>query len=90
MKEILLVIFKFFRGIVRFIALLVVAGICELIYFITYEKGTKGVLTARKAGRIRRLTHFKLFMLDHFPHTLHFLGFKDNVTELKKELNYGL
>lgn len=47
--------------------------VCILIWFFTYERNTDGVLTVRKAKRIRALTNFKLWFYRNFRDISHFL-----------------
>ena len=47
-----------------------IAGI--LIWFVTYERNTDGILTVRKAKRIRALTKFKLWFYHNFSGISHF------------------
>lgn len=47
--------------------------VCTLIWFFTYERNTDGVLTVRKAKRIRALTNFKLWFYRNFRDISHFL-----------------
>ena len=45
---------------------------CILIWFFTYERNTDGILTVRKAKRIRALTKFKLWFYHNFSGISHF------------------
>ena len=45
---------------------------CILIWFFTYERNTNGILTVRKAKRIRALTKFKLWFYHNFSGISHF------------------
>ena len=47
--------------------------VCILIWFFTYERNTGGILTVRKAKRIRALTNFKLWFYRNFRDISHFL-----------------
>ena len=45
---------------------------CILIWFFTYERNTDGILTVRKAKRIRALTKFKLWFYHNSSGISHF------------------
>ena len=45
---------------------------CILIWFFTYESNIDGILTVRKAKRIRALTNFKLWFYRNFKGISHF------------------
>jgi hypothetical protein len=49
--------------------------VCWLIYAVTYERGKNGILTVRKARRIRALTKLKLWFYRHFKGTCKYLDF---------------
>lgn len=90
MKKILIISYNFIRGIFRFIFFIISRLICEIIYLLTYEKGKNKKLTYRKAKRIRKLTNFKLKMIEKFPKLMGFLGEREYLEFLKKKLNYGV
>lgn len=90
MKKFLIVLYKFIRGIFRFVYLCIIGIICRIIYAVTYEKGKEKKITPKKAKRIRILTNFKLMMFKNFPHLIKFLGEAEYLTYLKNKLNYGV
>lgn len=51
---------------------IIISAICFMIWAITYEKNKDGVLTIRKAKRIRVLTKFKLWFYRNFCGISHF------------------
>lgn len=52
---------------------IIVDIVCVLIWLFTYERNTYGILTVRKAKRIRALTNFKLWFYRNFRGISHFL-----------------
>lgn len=90
MKRVLQIIYRFIRGIFRFLALLISSLFNYIILKITYEKGTEKKLTKRKAKRIRFFTNCKLFIGKYLPHFANFIGIGDYITNLKERLNYGV
>lgn len=52
---------------------IIVDIVCNLIWLFTYERNTDGILTVRKAKRIRALTNFKLWFYRNFRGISHFL-----------------
>jgi len=67
MSGFLKVIYNIVRGLCRFPVWLITVTIIQIIYFVTYEPGTKRQITPRKARRIRVLSKFKLFVYNTIP-----------------------
>ena len=64
--------------------------VTSMIYLATFERGTKGELTLRKANRIRRLTNFKLFVFGHFPILMKLFNQYDYLNSIHKKFEDGL
>jgi len=77
MKKFFRVILNIIRGLARIIAFFVSVFVIQLIKLVTYEPGTKGRVTIRKARRIRFLTNAKLRIFNFVPDcVLDFFGIK--------------
>ena len=59
---------------------------CILIWFFTYERNTDGILTVRKAKRIRALTKFKLWFYHNFSGISHFFRMDKYVESIHRRI----
>ena len=74
---------RFLRGLFGLIFRILVIILFGLIYVFTWEPGTKGQITQKKARRIRKLTKVKMKILSAMPKWLLNLlvldGYKDSL-----------
>ena len=91
MKQFFKVIFNIFKGLTRILFWAVLVIVTAIIRLVTYEPGTKGYLTKRKAKRIRLLTRFKMWFLNTLPVSVNkFLGLENYKLYLNKHLGNGM
>ena len=85
------VIHNIIRGFVRLPFYLLVFLVQAIIYIITFEPGTKKVLTVRKARRIRLLTKWKMKFLNSLPLPVSiYLGVEPYKIYLNSHLSHGM
>ena len=87
MKSVLKVLYNCIRGVFKLALCLIVVTIFRLIKIFTYEPGTNGMITPRKARRIRALSRFKLFIFNTVPEPV--LAFFDKL-QYKEYINTHL
>ena len=66
-------ILHFIRRTLVLISWLIINLSCVIIFIFTYEPHKFGQVTRRKIRRIRKLTHFKLWMWHHFSKLIKFM-----------------
>lgn len=71
-KNIFLPLKEMFHLLFILLVKIIVSIVCILIWALTYERNTDGILTVRKAKRIRALTNFKLWFYRNFRNVSHF------------------
>lgn len=89
MKKVLTVLLNFLKGIVRFIFFILISLGSAALHYITNEKGKERKITVRKAKRIRFFTNIKKFLGRHLW-LADLIGFKEEIIDINKELNYGM
>ena len=72
-KNIFLPLKEMFHLLFILLVKIIVSIVCILIWVLTDERNTDGILTVRKAKRIRALTNFKLWFYRNFRNVSHFL-----------------
>lgn len=91
MSGILKVIYNIIRGVTRLCLFFIVMMCQGVIYFVTFEPGTKDRLTVRKAKRIRLLSKLKVWFLNVLPEPVSkFIGVEDYKIYLNQHLKNGL
>ena len=71
-KNIFLPLKEMFHLLFILLVKIIVSIVCILIWVLTDERNTDGILTVRKAKRIRALTNFKLWFYRNFKGISHF------------------
>lgn len=87
MRKFLKVIWNIIRGTFKLVVLLLYALFMAILKGIFYNKKTCGVITPRKAARIRFFSKIKLFFMNVIPESLlSFFG----ILQYKKYINENL
>ena len=90
MKQIFYFLKRFLIGVAKFLLFIIVFVVASIYNLIVFEPGKKGVLTVRKANRIRRFTKYKIYISEHCPKIVKWTKLENYFIDLKKRLSYGV
>lgn len=86
-KNILEIVYNFFRGTIRLLVNIFLGLFTRLIWALDFDREN---LTKRKVRRVRFFTKLKLILLRYAPHLVSFLGWKAYLEDLRERMNNGL